>query len=75
LIEEKFEAWESGLTNEQKSGIEKKFPERLITSYRAHGISNAEMNGWLFDYLLQLTSRKTISEISVIDAGLHKKSV
>jgi len=53
ILEAKFEAWVECLNDEQKQEIEKQLPTYLIVLYRAHGVSNADVRTWLFNYYLQ----------------------
>jgi len=53
LLEAKFGAWEAGLSEEDRIEIEKKLPVHLMALYRAHGISNAEVRRWMFNYYLE----------------------
>jgi hypothetical protein len=53
-IEEKFGAWEAGLSDEERKEIENKLPTHLMVLHRAHGVSNAEVRNWLFNYYLQV---------------------
>jgi hypothetical protein len=49
----KFEVWEEGLSDEERNEIEKKLPTHLIVLHRAHGVNNAEVKKWMFDYYLK----------------------
>jgi hypothetical protein len=53
-IEEKFVAWEGGLSDEERREIESKLPTYLIVRHRASGITDAEVRNWLFNYYLIL---------------------
>ncbi len=56
LLKAKFEAWEAGLSDDERKEIEKKLPTYLMVLHRAHGVSSAEVRKWLFDYYLQVTN-------------------
>lgn len=55
LIKAKFEAWEAALSDEDRKKLEKKLPTHLMVLHHAHGMSNAEVRNWLFNYYLQIT--------------------
>jgi hypothetical protein len=55
LIKAKFEAWEAALSDEDRKELEKKLPTHLMVVHHAHGMSNAEVRNWLFNYYLQIT--------------------
>jgi len=46
--------WEASLSEEEKNEVVKKFPTHLMVLYRTHGISNAEIKNWLFNYYLSI---------------------
>ncbi len=54
LIEEKFVAWEAGLTDDERKDIEKKLPTSLMVLHRTYGIDNIEIKNWMFNYFLNI---------------------
>ena len=57
-LKAKFEAWEAGLSDEERKEVEDKLPTHLMVLHRTYGISNAEVRGWLFNYYLEKGSLK-----------------
>ena len=59
LLKEKFEAWESELTDEERKNILDKLPTSLMVIEKAHGISHHEIKNWYFEYYMRSFGAKT----------------
>lgn len=49
LLEEKFSAWESALSREDRNQL---LPSHLIYPYETYGLANDEVRTWLFNYFM-----------------------